>query len=115
MRRQVRRIATQMQRELGLIINREMRDKRAAMVSVTGLLLSRDLSHARVYITVVGGESPAIAEQAVEVLNHAAGFLRSKLAAGMHSRRVPELKFLYEPAVYKGARIDELLGGDSEE
>jgi ribosome-binding factor A len=101
------RIADQIQRELAELIRLEVRDPRVGMVTLTGVDLSRDQSHAKVYFTVLGASSDA--EQAQEGLQHAAGFLRSSLAHRLTTRSVPELAFAYDESVERGVRLSRLI------
>lgn len=100
-----RRIGEQMQRELAQLIQQEIKDPRLGMVTVSAVDVSRDLSHAKVYVTVMGGETA----QSLETLRRAAGFLRRELAHRMMLRTVPELHFTYDESVARGAAISELI------
>jgi ribosome-binding factor A len=102
------RIADQIQRELAELIRLEMRDPRVGgMVTLTGVELSRDQSHAKVFFTVLG--APSDAEQAREGLQRAAGFLRSRLAHRLTTRTVPGLSFAYDESVERGVRLSRLI------
>ncbi|HXZ49850.1 MAG TPA: 30S ribosome-binding factor RbfA [Usitatibacter sp.] len=101
------RIADQIQRELAELIRLELRDPRVGMVTLTGVDLSRDQSHAKVYFTVLG--PPSQAEAAQEGLAHAAGFLRTSLAHRLTTRSVPELAFVYDESVERGVRLARLI------
>jgi len=86
---------------------REVRDPRVGFVTVTGVLVTNDLSHARVMVSV-GGEEPDKA-RALEGLQSAAGFLRSRAARALTTRSVPELHFELDRGLEHAARISELL------
>jgi ribosome-binding factor A len=101
------RISEQIQRELAELIRLEVRDPRVHMVTLTGVELSRDGSHAKVFFTVLGSESDA--EDTREGLQRAAGFLRSSLAHRLSTRSVPELHFAYDESVARGARLAKLI------
>ena len=101
------RIADQIQRELAELIRLEVRDPRVGLVTLTGVELSRDQSHAKVYFTVLG--APSDAEQAREGLQRAAGFLRSNLAHRLTTRKVPDLVFAYDESVERGVRLSRLI------
>jgi ribosome-binding factor A len=101
------RIADQIQRELAEIIRLEMRDPRVGMITLTGVEVSRDQSHAKVFYTVLGAESAA--REAGEGLQRAAGFLRSELAHRLSTRSVPELHFQFDESVERGARLSKLI------
>ena len=76
------RVADFLKRELASLIQLEMRDPRVGMVSITDVEVSRDMSHAKVFVTVLGKETEEETAESVEVLNQAAGFLRSQVAKG---------------------------------
>jgi ribosome-binding factor A len=86
---------------------REVRDPRVGFVTVTGVLVSNDLSHARVMVSVPGEEVEK--ERALEGLQSAAGFLRSRAAKTLTTRSVPELHFELDRGLQHAARINELL------
>ena len=101
------RIAEQIQRELAEIIRLELRDPRVGMVTLTGVEMSRDQSHAKVFFTVLGPESAAA--EAGEGLTRASGFLRSSLAHRLSTRTVPELHFEHDESVERGVRLSRLI------
>jgi ribosome-binding factor A len=101
------RIADQIQRELAELVRLELRDPRVGMITLTGVELSRDQSHAKVFFTVLGPASAA--ELALEGLQRAAGFLRSELAHRLTTRKVPELHFEYDESVERGMRLSRLI------
>ena len=101
------RIAEQIQRELAALIRLEVRDPRVGMVTLTGVEVSRDKSHAKVFFTVLGPESAA--RDAQEGLQHAAGFLRSGIAHRLSTRSVPELHFTFDESVERGSRLARLI------
>ena len=101
------RIADQIQREIAELVRTEVRDPRVGLVTFTGVELSRDQSHAKVFFTVLGA-GPVI-EEAQEGLDRAAGFLRSQLAHRLTIRKVPELHFEYDESVERGMRLSKLI------
>jgi ribosome-binding factor A len=101
------RIADQIQRELAEVVRLEMRDPRVGMITLTGVELSNDQSHAKVFFTVLG--APSDAEDTREGLQRAAGFLRSSLAHRLTTRKVPELHFEYDESVERGMRLSKLI------
>lgn len=103
------RVADFLKRELAELIQHEMRDPRVGMVNVNDVEVSKDLSHARVFVTFVGKESDAECEQACEILNHAAGFLRSAVAANNQMRTTPRLQFRYDSSVRYGQSLSSLI------
>jgi ribosome-binding factor A len=101
------RVADQIQREIAELIRLEVRDPRVGLVTITGVELSRDASHAKVFFTVLG--AAAEGEAAREGLQRAAGFLRSGLAHRLTTRKVPELHFTYDESVERGMRLSKLI------
>ncbi len=101
------RIADQIQRELSELVRLELRDPRVKMVTLTGVEISRDQSHAKVWFTTLG--SPEEAHACGEGLARAAGFLRAGLAHRLTTRTVPELHFAYDESIERGARLSRLI------
>jgi len=85
----------------------EVRDPRVGFVTLTGVLVTNDLSHARVMVSVSGSEAER--SRALQGLQSAAGFLRSRAAKALTTRTVPELHFELDPGQEHATRIDELL------
>jgi ribosome-binding factor A len=101
------RLAEQIQRDLSDLIRLEVRDPRVGQVTVTEVEVSRDLSHAKVYVTSLAGAEEAA--QTVAALQRAAGFLRSRLAQALKARTVPELHFVYDESVERGLKLSRLI------
>jgi len=101
------RLGAQIARELAELIQQELRDPRLGMVSISRVELSRDLAHAKVHFTVLGGEGSA--EAAAAILNRAAGYLRHLLGQRIVARVTPELRFLHDAALERGRRVTALL------
>jgi ribosome-binding factor A len=102
-----RRVGEQVQRELAELIRSELKDPRVGMISISGVTVSRDLSHARVYISVLGDEAQT--SGSLKALQHAAGFLRHRLGQVMRMRVIPELHFHLDRSIEEGARIGALI------
>ena len=109
------RVADQIQRDLAALIQFEIDDPRIGMVSVTGVEVSSDLAHAKVFVTALGGGNVAqepsgeAGKASTEALNGAAGYLRSLLARRLQLRTVPKLSFHYDASVERGRQLDELI------
>jgi ribosome-binding factor A len=102
-----RRVGDQIQRELAEVIRDELKDPRLGMVTVSGVDVSRDLAYAKVYFTVLGSEHGAT--ETARVLNSAAAFLRRTLGHRMVIRSVPQLQFVHDESVERGARLSSLI------
>jgi ribosome-binding factor A len=94
------------QRELSELLQRELRDPRVGMITITGVDVSPDLSHAKVFFTVLEKQR---LEDASEGLRRAAGFLRSQLAKRIKLYTTPELRFEYDESVERGDRLSRLI------
>lgn len=88
-------------------MNGNIRDPRVALVTLTEVVVTRDLRMARVYYTVLGDETEKL--EAVEGLAKAASFIRRTLGREMSMRHIPELRFEYDQSADTGRRIEDLL------
>ena len=100
------RMAEQLRRELAEIIQDEIKDPRVGFLSFTEVRMSRDLSHAVVYCSVL---EPEQLHESIEVLNRAAGFIRKSIGRRIRARIVPTLKFVADESVIRGEEMDELI------
>lgn len=103
------RIGDQMQRELAMLIQREIKDPRLGMVTVTGVDVTRDLAHAKVFITLMTTQTATTVDEQLKILQDAAGFLRMQLGKLMRVRTVPQLRFYYDVSVSQGAALSALI------
>lgn len=102
-----RRLGQEIQRLLPDLLRHEWKDPRlTGLVTVTAVEVSHDLSHAKVYVTVLG--SPDV-DQTVEALNRGSAFLRSELAQRLRTRTVPALRFVFDASVERGVRLTRLI------
>lgn len=103
------RVADYLQRELAQQIQLELRDPRIGMVSITGVDVSRDLGYAKVYFTRLESDCAEEAKEAAEVLNKAAGYLRTRLSKDSNMRSVPQLRFYFDSSVGRGREMEDLI------
>ena len=103
------RVSDALQRELAELIREEVRDPRLALVNITAVEVNRDLANAKVYVTFVGSASEDESTEATEVLNGAAGFLRSRIAKRMQMRTTPKLRFIYDHSGKRGQDLSALI------
>lgn len=100
------RIAEMLQRELAQLITKEVRDPRMpAFVTISAVKVSADLSYAKVYFTVLNHDI----NETKDILNAAAGGLRSALARSVKLRTVPQLQFIYDESIEYGRRLSKLI------
>jgi len=101
------RIADQIQRELAELVRLELRDPRVKLITITGVDVTRDYAHAKVYFTLLG--TGADVEACLEGLRHSAGFLRSALSHRLSTHSVPALAFVHDESVERGMRLSQLI------
>ena len=99
------RVNELMRRELVLLLKQETKDPRLKQVVITDVIVSRDLTSAKVFFSV---DEDSI-EIVVSLLNKASGFFRSSLSKTLDFRHTPTLSFIYDNTPNTGARIDDLL------
>jgi len=99
------RVSDQIQRDLAELIAREVRDPRVGMVTLSGVELSPDYAHARVFFTVIGADPQAAAAG----LNAAAGHLHHLLFKRLSIHTVPRLSFVHDRTLERGFAIDGLI------
>ncbi len=103
------RIADFLRAELAAIVRKDMRDPRAALLSVTDVRVRRDLSMADVYVSSMTLPDAPAQSELVRVLNRAAGFLRRRVAARKGLRATPRFRFHYDDLVERGPRMHALI------
>ena len=101
------RVGDQIQRELADLLKNEVKDPRVGPVTVTGVDVSADLSHATVRFTHLAGKDTAAAT--ADALARTAGFLRSELARRLNLYSVPQLHFAYDDSIESGIRMSQLI------
>lgn len=100
------RLGAELRRELAVVLRDAVRDPRLGMVTIQDVRVSRDLAHAKVFFTCMGGDAAATDK----LLNHTlAGFLRRELAHRIRLRNMPELHFLYDMSIERGAHLMDLI------
>ena len=99
------RVAEQIQRELAELLHLQVKDPRVQKITLTAVEVTRDYGHAKVFYTTLEGTSKAV-EQGLE---HANGFLRNKLAHAMKLRVIPQLHFVYDASIERGAHLSQLI------
>lgn len=99
------RIAEQIQREVAQMLRLDVKDPRVRMITLTGVEVTKDYSHAKVFYTSLDGISDTVQQG----LEHASGYLRSQLAHSMKLRITPQLHFVYDPSIERGAHLSQLI------
>ncbi len=102
----VDRLETLIQRELSLILQREIKDQ-VGFITITGVKVTNELSFIFAYYTVYGDET--VLKKTQEALERAKGFIKNQIAAKVKMRKVPELVFKLDESYQKGLKVDSLL------
>ncbi len=100
------RVSAQLRRELGTLVHEAVREHGLPSVSVSDVEVSRDLAHAKVFVTAL---QPERSKEAVKALKELSRELRFQLGRAVKMRHVPELHFHYDDSVDRGERIGNLL------
>ncbi|WP_410016509.1 30S ribosome-binding factor RbfA [Sodalis sp. C49] len=103
------RVAQEMQKEIAIILQREIKDPRVGMATVSGVEVSRDLAYAKVFVTFLNDNEPQQIKIGITALQDASGFIRSLLGKAMRLRVVPELTFSYDNSLVEGMRMSNLV------
>ena len=103
------RVGDFLKRELAGIIQRQLRDPRVGMSGVNDVKVSRDMAYADIYVTVLGKNSAAEAKEPIDVLNKAAGYLRTQIAKDTNMRTTPKLRFHFDVTVSRAQFMSDLI------
>ncbi|MBE9562515.1 MAG: 30S ribosome-binding factor RbfA [Proteobacteria bacterium] len=100
------RVGEQIQRELALIIHKEVNTKTFGMITVSGVDVSPDLKQAKIYVTILAGDEKIT----VKYLNtEMKGRLRYNLSQRLTTRTTPQLHFIHDGSVEYGTRLSALI------
>jgi ribosome-binding factor A len=112
----MRRVDEAIRQVIGDAVAGDLKDPRVGFVTVTDVRTSPDLSHARVYVSVLGADagaggisSPEEREMTLDGLNSAHGFLQARIAGQLHLKRTPTLEFSYDDTTDRAMRVEELI------
>jgi ribosome-binding factor A len=102
------RVSSQMQKELSLVLQRDVKDVRLGFVTINEVVVSKDLAVAKIYVTVLNADEQAKKDN-VKLLNELAPMIRHELAKRMRLRHISTLRFHYDTSFDTGMRVAELL------
>ena len=112
------RVGQQIQKEVALILQREIKDPRLGMITVSAVEVSRDLSYAKVFVTTLNDHDEEKSKLIMKILGEAQGFVRSLLGKRIRARIVPEIKFAYDDSLVTGIamsrKVDEAINKDKD-
>ena len=103
------RIAGELKRELADILCRDTADARLALMSISHVRVSRDLSFADVYVVSLKSGADAGRDQLMRALKNASGYFRKSLARRTHWQKTPYLRFHYDDLPESGPRLESLI------
>ena len=102
------RVAQQIQKEIAGILQREVKDPRIGMVTVSSVEVSRDLAYASVFVTLFNLDDGSV-EESMKGLSEASGYVRMLVGKALRLRIVPEIKFVYDNSLVEGLRLSGLV------
>ncbi|HDE7994534.1 TPA: 30S ribosome-binding factor RbfA [Staphylococcus aureus] len=101
------RVGEQMKKELMDIINNKVKDPRVGFITITDVVLTNDLSQAKVFLTVLGNDKEV--ENTFKALDKAKGFIKSEFGSRMRLRIMPELMYEYDQSIEYGNKIERMI------
>ncbi|MGL4600066.1 MAG: 30S ribosome-binding factor RbfA [Plesiomonas sp.] len=103
-----KRVAQELQKEVAIILQREVKNPQIGMVTVSSVEVSRDLAYAKVFVTFLFDDNEAIAS-GLKSLRDSTGYIRTLVGKAMRLRIVPELRFEYDQSLTEGMRMSNLV------
>ena len=107
----MRRVDEAIRQVVGAAISGELKDPRVGFITVTDVRTSSDLSHARIFVSVLGDAGQR--EDSLAGLRSAHGYLQSRIASELHLKRTPTLTFAYDETTDRALRVERLLADDA--
>ncbi|MDO6446202.1 30S ribosome-binding factor RbfA [Colwellia sp. 1_MG-2023] len=102
------RVGQEIQKEIAMIIQREVKDPRLGMVTVNAVEITRDLAYAKIFVTFFTLEGQNV-DESIKILNDASSYIRTLLAKRIKARIMPELRFVYDKSMVEGVRMGNLV------
>ena len=102
------RVGQEIQKEIAMIIQREVKDPRLGMVTVNAVEITRDLAYAKIFVTFFTLEGQNV-DESIKILNEASSYIRTLLAKRIKARIMPELRFVYDKSMVEGVRMGNLV------
>lgn len=103
------RVAQEIQKEIAVILQREVKDPRIGMVTVSDVEVSRDLAYAKIFVTFLFNNDQEAISQGMKGLEKASPYIRTLVGKAMRLRIVPELRFIYDESLVEGMRMSNLV------
>ena len=103
------RVSQELKKEVAVILQREVKDPRIGMVTVSDVEVSRDLAYAKIFVTFLFDNDQEAINQGMKGLEKASPYIRSLVGKAMRLRIVPELRFIYDESLVEGMRMSNLV------
>jgi ribosome-binding factor A len=103
------RVGDQILREVAELLSRKVKDPRVKGTTLTGIRLSNDLRHAKIFFSLIGDEEAV--RNAQEGLDSAKGFIKREVSMGLELRYTPEIVFRHDPSLREGAHMERIFQG----
>lgn len=103
------RVAQELKKEVAVILQREVKDPRIGMVTVSDVEVSHDLAYAKIFVTFLFDNDQEAINQGMKGLEKASPYIRSLVGKAMRLRIVPELRFIYDESLVEGMRMSNLV------
>lgn len=103
------RVAQELKKEVAIILQREVKDPRIGMVTVSDAEVSHDLAYAKIFVTFLFDDNEEHIAQAMKGLEKASPYIRGLVGKAMRLRIVPELRFIYDNSLVEGMRMSNLV------
>lgn len=101
------RVSEQIRRELAELIRGELKDPRVGMISLTDVAVTADYAHAKVYFSTLAGSAKV--DEVMTGLEKASGFLRRELGKRISIHTTPQLHFVFDQSLERGADLSALI------
>lgn len=105
--RRRQRVAEEIQRRTSTFIREELKDPRLGFLTITGVDVNSDLTHAQIYVSVLGSEEEQ--DQTMEALKRARGLIKRDIGDWLRIRTVPDITFKLDRSIERGTRILQLM------
>ena len=104
------RISQELQKKIAIIIQFKIKDPRLKiMITISSVEVSKDLSYAKIFITIIDDKNLEIRKNILKILKEASGYIRIQLSKTMRLRIVPKIFFFYDKSLTEGLRITNLV------
>ncbi len=104
-----RRIASEIKKSIAFFLQHEMNDPAFQQVTITAAKVSRDLSYATLYFTLMGESDKAVGKEMALKLGKASGYLRKLISKRLTTRITPQLRFFYDESIQRGSDLEDLI------